>query len=339
MLKEKIDSLLDRVQKPARYMGGEMNCVLKDPESVAIRYAFAFPDVYEVGMSHLGSRILYDIINKRKDALCERVFMPWVDMADLMRAEDVPLFSLETRTPVGDFDMLGITLQYEMSYTNILEILDLAHIPLHSEDRTWDHPIVIAGGPCAFNPEPLYHFIDAFSIGDGEISTLETIDVVKACKAEGVSRQECLRRLSKLRGVYVPSLYAATYHEDGTLASFEPTEEGVPRTVVKNMVADLDKAEYPESIIVPFMEIVHDRINIEVLRGCTRGCRFCQAGRIYRPVRERSVEHLLDLAQKLVDETGYEEITLSSLSTGDYTCLPQLAHELMEKFAQKRIAL
>ena len=339
MLKEKIDSLLDRVQKPARYMGGEMNCVLKDPGSVAIRYAFAFPDVYEVGMSHLGSRILYDIINKREDALCERVFMPWVDMADLMRAEDVPLFSLETRTPVGDFDMLGITLQYEMSYTNILEILDLARIPLHSEDRTWDHPIVIAGGPCAFNPEPLYHFIDAFSIGDGEISTLETIDVVKACKAEGVSRQECLRRLSRLRGVYVPSLYAATYHEDGTLASFEPTEEGVPRTVVKNMVADLDKAEYPESIIVPFMEIVHDRINIEVLRGCTRGCRFCQAGMIYRPVRERSVEHLLELAQKLVDETGYEEITLSSLSTGDYTCLPQLAHELMEKFAEKRIAL
>ena len=339
MLKEKIDGLLDRVQKPARYMGGEMNAVLKDPDSVAIRYAFAFPDVYEVGMSHLGSRILYDIINKREDALCERVFTPWVDMADLMRKENVPLFSLETRSPVRGFDMLGITLQYEMSYTNILELLDLAGIPLHSEDRTWDDPIVIAGGPCAFNPEPLYHFIDAFSIGDGEISTLETIDVVKACKAEGVSRKECLRRLSRLRGVYVPSLYEATYNEDGTLKSFEPTEEGVPRTVVKNMVADLDKAEYPESVIVPFMEIVHDRINIEVLRGCTRGCRFCQAGMIYRPVRERSVEHIFDLAKKLIDETGYEEITLSSLSTGDYTCLPQLAHELMERFAEKRVAL
>ena len=339
MLKEKIDGLLDRVQKPARYMGGEMNAVLKDPDSVAIRYAFAFPDVYEVGMSHLGSRILYDIINKREDALCERVFTPWVDMADLMRQENVPLFSLETRSPVRSFDMLGITLQYEMSYTNILELLDLAGIPLHSEDRTWDDPIVIAGGPCAFNPEPLHHFIDAFSIGDGEISTLETIDVVKACKAEGVSREDCLRRLSRLRGVYVPSLYEATYNEDGTLKSFEPTEEGVPRTVVKNMVADLDKAEYPESVIVPFMEIVHDRINIEVLRGCTRGCRFCQAGMIYRPVRERSVEHILDLAKKLIDETGYEEITLSSLSTGDYTCLPQLAHELMERFAEKRVAL
>ena len=339
LLKDKIDSLLDRVQKPARYMGGEMNAVLKDPDAVAIRYAFAFPDVYEVGMSHLGSRILYDIINKRDDALCERVFMPWVDMADLMRAEQVPLFSLETRSPVRGFDMLGITLQYEMSYTNILEILDLAGIPLHREDRTWDDPIVIAGGPCAFNPEPLHHFIDAFSIGDGEISTLETIDVVKACKAEGVSRSECLRRLSKLRGVYVPSLYEAAYHEDGTLASFEPKEEGVPRTVVKNMISDLDHAEYPESVIVPFMEIVHDRINIEVLRGCTRGCRFCQAGMIYRPVRERSMDHILELAEKLVAETGYEEITLSSLSTGDYSCLPQLAHEMMERFAERRVAL
>ncbi|MBQ8619243.1 MAG: TIGR03960 family B12-binding radical SAM protein [Clostridia bacterium] len=338
-MKEKIDSLLDQVQKPARYMGGEMNAVLKDPDQVAIRYAFAFPDVYEVGMSHLGARILYDIINKRKDALCERVFMPWVDMADLMRKENVPLFSIESRSAIRSFDMLGITLQYEMSYTNILEMLDLAGIPLHSEDRTWEDPIVIAGGPCAFNPEPLHHFIDAFSIGDGEISTLETIDVVKACKAEGVSRQECLRRLSKLRGVYVPSLYKAEYNEDGTLKSFEPIEEGVPRTVVKNMIADLDTADYPESVVVPFMEIVHDRINIEVLRGCTRGCRFCQAGMIYRPVRERSMERILDLANKLVDGTGYEEITLSSLSTGDYTCLPQLAHELMERFAQKRVAL
>ena len=339
MLKDRIDALLDRVQKPARYMGGEMNAVIKDPSDVAIRYAFAFPDVYEVGMSHLGSRILYDIINKRPDALCERVFTPWVDMADLMRAEHVPLFTLESRSPVAGFDMLGVTLQYEMSYTNILEILDLSGVPLHSEDRTWAHPIVIAGGPCAFNPEPLYRFIDAFSIGDGEISTLETIDVVKQCKQEGVSRQECLRRLSRLRGVYVPSLYQAQYNEDGTLASFEPTEEGVPRTVVKNMVADLDHAAYPESVIVPFMEIVHDRINIEVLRGCTRGCRFCQAGMIYRPVRERSVERLLELADKLVSGTGYEEITLSSLSTGDYTCLPQLAHELMERFEKKRVAL
>ncbi len=338
-LSRRVDALLDRVQKPARYMGGEMNATIKDPSRVAIRYAFAFADVYEVGMSHLGSRILYDVINRREDALCERVFTPWVDMADLMRAEGVPLFSIETRSPVRGFDMLGVTLQYEMSYTNILEMLDLAGIPLHSEERTWDDPIVIAGGPCAFNPEPLYRFIDAFSLGDGEVSTLQTIDVVKACKQEGVSREECLRRLARLPGVYVPSLYRATYHDDGTLASFEPTEPGVPRTVVKNMVADLDAAAYPESIVVPFMEIVHDRINIEVLRGCTRGCRFCQAGMIYRPVRERSVERLLDLADKLVGSTGYEEITLSSLSTGDYSCLPQLAHELMERFAKERVAL
>lgn len=339
LLKDQIDGLLDRVQKPARYMGGEMNCVIKDPNAVAIRYAFAFPDVYEVGMSHLGSRILYDVINARDDALCERVFTPWVDMADLMRAEGVPLFSIETRSPVSGFDMLGVTLQYEMSYTNILELLDLAGIPLHSEERTWAHPIVIAGGPCAFNPEPLYRFFDAFSIGDGEVSTLETIDVVKRCKQEGVSREECLFRLSQLRGVYVPSLYKERYHADGTLASFEPIREGVPRTVVKNMVADLDAAAYPKSVIVPFMEIVHDRINLEVLRGCTKGCRFCQAGMIYRPVRERSVERLLELADSLVAQTGYEEITLSSLSTGDYTCLPQLAHELMERFAKDRISL
>ncbi|HIS95456.1 MAG TPA: TIGR03960 family B12-binding radical SAM protein, partial [Candidatus Ventricola gallistercoris] len=271
--------------------------------------------------------------------LCERVFMPWVDMADLMRQEHVPLFTLETRSPVSRFDMLGFTLQYEMSYTNILEMLDLSGIPLHSEDRTWEHPIVIAGGPCAFNPEPLYRFVDAFSIGDGEISTLETIDVVRRCKEEGVSREECLFRLSQLRGVYVPSLYGVTYHEDGTLASFEPLRPDVPRTVVKNMVADLNSAEYPQSVIVPFMEIVHDRINLEVLRGCTRGCRFCQAGMIYRPVRERSVERLLELAKQLVEGTGYEEITLSSLSTGDYSCLPQLAHELMERFEDQRIAL
>ena len=339
MLKEQIDSLLDRVQKPARYMGGEMNCVLKDPKSVDIRYAFAFPDVYEVGMSHLGSRILYDIINKREDALCERVFMPWVDMADLMRQEGVPLFSLETRSPIGGFDMLGVTLQYEMSYTNILEMLDLAGIPLRSEDRTWDHPIVIAGGPCAFNPEPLYAFIDAFSIGDGEISTLETIDVVKQCKQEGVSREECLRRLSRLHGVYVPSLSRASYNEDGTLASFEPTEEGVPRTVVKNMIANIDTAAYPENIIVPFMEIVHDRINIEVLRGCTRGCRFCQAGMIYRPVRERSKDKILQLAEKQLKNTGNDELSLLSLSTSDHSCFEALTMALIDYTKRENISL
>ena len=303
MLKEQIDSLLDRVQKPARYMGGEMNCVLKDPNSVDIRYAFAFPDVYEVGMSHLGSRILYDIINKREDALCERVFMPWVDMADLMRQEGVPLFSLETRSPIGGFDMLGVTLQYEMSYTNILEMLDLAGIPLRSEDRTWDHPIVIAGGPCAFNPEPLAPFVDLVAIGDGEDETHQVIDCYKAWKASGAPREEFLRAAAKIRGVYVPSLYDVNYNEDGTVASIRPKEGyGAPEVVRKAMVANLTAADYPEKLIVPFGEVVHNRIMLEIFRGCTRGCRFCQAGMIYRPVRERSMDRLMEMAEKLVSK-------------------------------------
>lgn len=339
LLKEKINHLLEQVQKPTRYTGGEMNCVVKAHDAVDITYAFAFPDVYEVGMSHLGSRILYDLINRREDALCERVCMPWVDMADAMRAQQVPLFSLETHTPIGDFDMLGITLQYEMSYTNILEMLDLSGIPLHSADRTWDHPIVLAGGPCAFNPEPLYKFIDAFVIGDGEVSTLETIDAVKRCKQAGMSRTDCLRELAKLRGVYVPAFYAAEYNDDGTLSAFVPTDAAAPAKVTKCLVSDLSKAVYPENLIVPYMEIVHDRIMLEVLRGCTRGCRFCQAGMIYRPVRERSMERLLELAEKLVDTTGYDVISLTSLSTGDYSCLPALAHELMQRFEEKRISL
>ena len=339
MLKDKIEHLLDKVQKPARYMGGELNSVIKDADSVSIRYAFAFPDVYEVGMSHVGSRILYDIINRRGDALCERVFMPWTDMADLMRAEKVPLFSLETRSPIGGFDMLGFTLQYEMSYTNILEMLDLAGIPLHSADRTWDDPIVLAGGPCAFNPEPLHCFIDAFSIGDGETNITQTIDVVKKAKEEGVSRRECLFRLSQLPGVYVPSLYEVTYHEDGTINTFAPVDPRVPAVVKKNVELDLDGAAYPESLIVPYMEIVHDRINIEVLRGCTRGCRFCQAGMIYRPVRERSPERIMSLARTLLKNTGYEEITLSSLSTGDYSCLKQLVHQMMDEFGGQRVGI
>ncbi len=334
-----IDDLLDLVEKPARYMGGEMNAVIKDPAGVDFRYVFAFPDTYEVGMSHLGMRILYDLINRMDGVCCERVFSPWTDMADLLRSRGVPLFSLETRTPVGDFDMLGITLQYEMSYSNILELLDLSGIPLHAQERTWADPVVVAGGPCAFNPEPLHCFIDAFSIGDGEENTPEIIRVVRESKREGISREECLRRLARLHGVYVPSLYEARYHEDGTLASFEPRFPDVPRRVVKNLVLDLDRAVYPESLIVPFTEIVHDRVNVEVLRGCTRGCRFCQAGMLYRPVRERSMARILELTEKLLDSTGYEEVTLSSLSTGDYSCLPQLAHELMERYSQRRVSL
>ncbi len=339
MLKDRIEQLLDEVQKPARYMGGELGCVMKDWDRVSIRYAFAFPDVYEVGMSHLGSRILYDIVNRREDALCERVFMPWTDMADRMRETGTPLFSLETRRPIREFDMLGITLQYEMSYTNILEMLDLSGIPLHSDERTWADPIVVMGGPCAFNPEPLYRFADAFSIGDGETNIGETIDVVKRAKQEGVSREECLFRLSQLPGVYVPSLYETVYHGDGTIASFTPIRAEVPAVVSKNVVLDLEHAAYPESLIVPYMEIVHDRVNLEVLRGCTRGCRFCQAGMIYRPVRERSPERILSLARKLLSQTGYEEVTLSSLSTGDYSCLKELVTALTDEYRGQRVGI
>ena len=339
MLKDMIEQLLDEVQKPARYMGGELGCVVKDADRVEIRYAFAFPDVYEVGMSHLGSRILYDIINRREDALCERVFMPWTDMADRMRETGVPLFSLETRSPIRDFDMLGFTLQYEMSYSNILEMLDLAGIPLHSEERTWRDPIVVMGGPCAFNPEPLYCFADAFSIGDGETNIGETIDAVKHAKREGLSREECLYRLSQLPGVYVPSLYKTAYLEDGTIASFSPVRQGVPRTMRKNVERSLETAPYPESLIVPYMEIVHDRVNLEVLRGCTRGCRFCQAGMIYRPVRERSPERILSLARALLSQTGYEEVTLSSLSTGDYSRLKELVSALTNEYCGQRVGI
>ena len=338
-LSRKIDALLDTVQKPARYIGGEMNAAVKDWDAAEVRYAFCFPDVYEIGMSHLGMKILYEIINAREDALCERVFAPWVDMAEGMRREGVPLFTLETRRPVKDFDLVGFTLQYEMSYTSILEMLDLAGIPVLAAERGENDPIVIAGGPCAFNPEPLHRFIDAFTIGDGEESVGEIIDVIKAAKAEGISREETLRRLTRIEGTYVPAFYAAEYNDDGTLRAFHPTREGVPEKIRKCIVKDLDTAAFPEKMIVPFQEIIHDRIMLEVMRGCTRGCRFCQAGMLYRPVRERRVETLTKLAEKLTKSTGYDEISLSSLSTGDYSCLPQLTRELNARFEKERVSL
>lgn len=338
-LSRKIDALLDTVEKPARYIGGEMNAVVKDWDSVPVHYAFCFPDVYEVGMSHLGMKIIYDIVNAREDALCERVFAPWVDMDAAMRREGVPLFSTETRRPVKDFDIVGFTLQYEMSYTTILEMIDLAGIPVLAADRGPDDPIVIAGGPCAFNPEPLHLFFDAFTIGDGEDSTGEIVEVIKAAKAEGLSREETLMRLVKVRGTYVPAFYAAEYNDDNTLKAFYPTREGVPEKVRKCIVTNLDGAKYPVKIPVPFQEIIHDRIVLEVMRGCTRGCRFCQAGMLYRPVRERKVGTLLKLAEELCKNTGYDEVSLSSLSTGDYSCLPQLTRELNERLVPKRVSI
>lgn len=337
--KQRIDALLDLVQKPARYSGGEMNAAAKPWEMAAVRFAFCFPDVYEVGMSHLGMKVLYEIINARPDALCERVFAPWTDMADLMRAHDVTLFSLESRRAVKDFDIVGFTLQYEMSYSSILEMLSLAGLPIFSKDRAQTDPIVIAGGPCAFNPEPLHAFIDAFVIGDGEECIHQVIDCVKSAKNEGLDREQTLRRLALIHGVYVPSLYEAQYHPTGALSAFAPIYPEVPATVQKCIVRDLDSAAYPDKLIVPFLEIVHDRITLEIMRGCTRGCRFCQAGMLYRPVRERNVATLVSLAEKLVEATGYEEISLSSLSTGDYSCLPELATQLMRRFDKDRVSL
>ncbi len=338
-LSDKIDSLMMRVTKPVRYVGGEFGSVMKDPASVDVRYAFLFPDTYEVGMSHLGMKILYHTINKRDDAWCERVFSPWVDMEELMRQEQIPLFTLESRTPVKEFDLVGVTLQYEMSYTNILSALDLAGIPIRQADRK-DGPFVICGGPCAFNAEPLADFVDLFVLGDGEKSTHDTIDVYKKWKASGLPREEYLKMVAQVPGVYVPSLYDVSYNEDGTLKSVTPKAgSGAPERVFKALVNDLTAADYPEQLIVPYGQVVHNRIMLEIFRGCTRGCRFCQAGMVYRPVRERSMDKLLELAEKLVDATGYDEISLMSLSSGDYSCLPELAHEMVQRFIEKRVSI
>ncbi|MBQ8507029.1 MAG: TIGR03960 family B12-binding radical SAM protein [Clostridia bacterium] len=339
-LSDRIEELFLKIQKPVRYMGGEYGAVMKNPEEVDVRYAFLFPDTYEVGMSHLGMRILYHLLNKRDDVWCERVFTPWVDMSAEMRKENIPLFTLESRTPVKQFDILGITLQYEMSFTNILESLDLAGIPLRREDRGEDDPFVIVGGPCAFNAEPIAPFVDLVAIGDGEEETLATIDVYKKWKASGLPREEYLKMAAEIPGIYVPSLYDISYNEDGTVKAIAPKEgSGAPAVVKKAMVKDLNEVDYPDKLIVPYGEIVHNRIMLEIFRGCTRGCRFCQAGMIYRPVRERKMEKLMDLAEKLVHNTGYDEISLMSLSSGDYSCLPQLAHQMVEKFAKKRVKI
>ena len=335
---ERLDRLLDSVLKPSRYIGGEMNAVSKPFDHAELKFAFCFPDSYEVGMSHLGIKILYDIINKQPWALCERAFMPWPDMADGLRRENLPLFSLESRQPLSHFDIVGFTLQYEMCYTNILEMLDLSDIPVYSADRK-DGPIIMAGGPCAYNPEPLAPFIDVFQIGDGEDMMLEAITCVRDCKAAGKSRLETLRALAGIEGIYVPAFYKASYNADGTLASFVPTDPCAPSTVRRCVVTDLDHASYPSAFIVPYTEAIHDRIVLEIMRGCTRGCRFCQAGMLYRPVRERSVETLLRQAEYLENATGYEEISLSSLSSGDYSHLTELVTALIERYKDKKVSV
>ena len=333
------DDILLRVEKPARYIGGEINMVKKDPASVDVRFAMCFPDVYEVGMSHLGIQILYDMFNRREDTYCERVYSPWVDLDKIMREEHIPLFSLETQTPIKNFDFLGITLQYEMCYTNVLQILDLAGIPLHAEDRTEEDPIVIGGGPCSYNPEPIADFFDFFYIGEGETVYGDIIELYKANKAAGGGRKEFLRQVSHIEGMYVPSLYNVDYNEDGTIRSILPIAEDVPAKIRKQVVKDLDDCVYPEKQLLPFLRVIQDRVVLELQRGCTRGCRFCQAGMIYRPNRERSVEHLLSMARTMLDVTGQDEMNLSSLSSSDFSGLQEFVYAMIDECRERHVSL
>lgn len=339
MLDKQLDAILKRVQKPGRYTGGEYNSVRKDPSDVSIRYAFCFPDSYEIGMSHLGMKILYHLLNEREDTYCERVFAPWPDMEDEMKKADLPLFSLETKTPVREFDFVGFTLQYEMCYTNVVNMLMLSGLPIYSKDRGEDCPFIYAGGSCTYNGEPVADFFDFFSIGEGEDSTMELMEEYKKWKASGEDRRGFLKRVAQLDGFYVPSFYEVTYHEDGRIASFEKTVPEAKDRVKKRVMEDLDHTYYPEKIIVPYIDIVHDRIMLEMFRGCIRGCRFCQAGMIYRPVREKSPEVLLSQAKALMDATGYEEMSLMSLSTSDYRKLPCFTEELLKITEQEKVSL
>jgi len=332
------DDILYKVEKPSRYTGGELNEIVKNPSEVDIRFAFCFPDVYEVGMSHLGSRILYHTINARQDTYCERAFAPWPDMENLMRRNDIPLFTLETKDSLKEFDILGFTLQYEMSFTNILNMLDMSGITIRASERGEDEPIVMAGGPCAYNPEPLYDIIDFFEIGEGEEMMNDVLDVYKKYKGKG-KKKEFLREISKIQGIYVPSLYDVIYNEDNTIKEFKPKYEDVPKTIKKRIINNYTKVDFPTNIIVPYSEIVHDRVVLEVFRGCTNGCRFCQAGMLYRPIREKKREDLVELARGLVKSTGYEEISLSSLSTCDYSDIKGLITDLMEEHEEKRVGI
>ena len=336
------DEILLQVEKPARYIGNEVNSVMKDPEQVAIRFAMCFPDVYEIGMSHLGIQILYDLFNRREDTWCERVYSPWVDLDKVMRERQIPLFALESQDPVKDFDFLGITIQYEMCYTNILQILELSQIPLMAADRMkegcdWAYPLVIGGGPCTYNPEPLADFFDMFYIGEGETSYDALLDLYKECRQKGLSRKEFLLKASRIPGIYVPAFYEVTYKEDGTIASFSPIEEGVPAAVHKQVVMDVTEAPYPKKPVVPFIKVTQDRVVLEIQRGCIRGCRFCQAGMIYRPTRERSLQMLQENARDMLQNTGHEEISLSSLSSSDYSELEGIVNFLIDEFGEQNI--
>ena len=332
------DEILMRVDKAARYIGNEFNSVKKDLSTVDIRFAMCFPDVYEIGMSHLGIQILYEMFNRRSDTYCERVYSPWPDLHAIMKEEKIPLFSLETQSPIRDFDFLGITLQYEMCYTNILQVLDLSGIALFQKDRAEEDPIVIGGGPCVYNPEPIADFFDLFYIGEGETVYNELLDLYKSMKADGsYHRAEFLHEASKIPGIYVPSFYDVAYNEDGTIASFTPIYEDVPKKVKRQVVMDLDASPYPMKPVVPYVRATQDRVVLEIQRGCIRGCRFCQAGMIYRPNREKSLEVLRDYAIQMLENTGYDEISLSSLSSSDYTQIEDLVNFLIEECDKRKI--
>ena len=331
------DEILMTVEKPARYIGNEVNSVVKDKNKVDIRFAMCFPDVYEIGMSHLGIQILYDMFNRFEDTWCERVYSPWTDLDKIMREKNISLFALESQDPIKDFDFLGITLQYEMCYTNILQVLDLAGMPLYASERDENYPIVIGGGPCTYNPEPIADFFDIFYIGEGETRYRQLLDLYKECKNAKKSKEEFLHKASKIPGMYVPSMYEVHYKEDGTIAEFVTKYEDVPPTVLKEIEMNLSDTYYPMKPVVPFIKVTQDRVVLEIQRGCIRGCRFCQAGQLYRPVRERDVEVLKKYAMEMLKNTGHEEISLSSLSSSDYSKLPELIDFLIEECRKKNI--
>lgn len=331
------DEILMSIEKPARYIGGEYNSVMKDKEQVDVRFCMCFPDVYEIGMSHLGIQILYDMFNRREDTWCERVYSPWPDLHKVMKEQHIPLFALESQDPLKEFDFLGITLQYEMCYTNILQVLDLAEIPIWSKDREKGDPIVIGGGPCSYNPEPIADFFDIFYIGEGETVYGDLIELYKIYKHSDMTREEFLIKVSQIPGLYVPALYDVTYHEDGTIASFGPKYEEVPKTILKQVVTDMSSAVYPEKPVVSYMKVTQDRVVLEIMRGCIRGCRFCQAGMIYRPTRPKDVNVLKHYAEAMLDNTGQEEITFSSLSSSDYQSLSELTDCLIEKMDNNHV--
>lgn len=337
-MRKEIEKILQYVQKPARYSGGELNSVIKDPERVSLRYAFCFPDLYEIGMSHLGMKILYSLVNSREEYWCERVFAPDSDMEEQMRKNNIELFALESEDPIKSFDIVGFTLMYELSYTNVLNMLDLAGIPLKSADRQALTPVICCGGPCACNPEPIADFVDLVFLGDGEESTLQVLDLLNACKKNGESKTDFLKKAKEIQGVYVPSFYEDSYNEDGTLKELKPLY-GAPEKVKKAVVSDMDKCFYPDKFVVPFISIVHDRAVEEIFRGCIRGCRFCQAGFTYRPIREKSVETINRQAKALIDSTGYDELSLCSLSTSDHSCVNEMLSSLIDWTEKDKINL